>query len=92
MILKIVQNEEKERKKRKEEKEKIILCPFQLQWKYTNSPNICFIVTGSIQVNHENKEKDILKSGSLEKFIDDYNICAVTNNCTFKKTTTFKPY
>lgn len=81
----------KKRKRTKKEQEKL-LRPLQLRQNNINSPNICFIVAGSIQVNHENKEKAILKSGSLEKFIGDYNVCAVTNNFTLQKTTTFKPY
>ena len=75
----------------KGEGEKKLLCPLQLCQNNINSPNICFIVAGSIQVRREN-EKDILKSGSSEKFIGDYSVCAVTSNFTLKKTTTFKPY
>lgn len=51
-----------------------------------------FHSSGFYQVSHENKEKGILKSGSLEKFIGDYNVCAMASNFTLKKTTTFKSY
>ena len=78
------------REKRKEKKK--LLCLLQIHQNSINSPNICFIVAGSNQIGHENKEKDILKSGSLEKFIGDYSARAVTNNFISKKTTTFKPY
>lgn len=82
---------EKGKKEQKNPPNPKLLCPLQLCQNNINSPNICFIVARSIQVSQENKEKNILKSDSLEKFIGDY-VYAVTNNFTLKKTTTFKPY
>lgn len=57
---------------------KTLLCAFQLYQNKINSPNVCFVVAGSIQVSHEIMEKDTLKSGSFEKFIGDYIVCTVT--------------
>ena len=76
----------------KTNKEKKIFCAFQLYQNKVNSPNVCFVVAGSIQVSHEIMEKDTFKSGSFEKFIGDYIVCTVTNNFILKKMTIFKPY
>lgn len=79
-----------EKKKERRKKEEKLLCLLQLCQNSINSPNICFIVPCSIQVGHEN-EKNIFKTSHLEKFFGDYNVCAVTNDFTLRKTATFKP-